>query len=381
MTAKSPPLAIYIHWPYCTRICPYCDFNVYKSKGKDINLVQAILTDLQGWRDLSGPRLINSIHFGGGTPSLLTPQEIAIIIEKVDILWGLPDHTEIALEANPNDADETKWNGYRDAGISRLSLGVQTFNDSALKTLGRDHNSQKALSALNLATLIFPSVSADIIFGWAGQTQIDLEADIEKILESGVNHISTYQLTIEPGTAFAKAEIRGQTRAVEPDVSADFFEVVMARLQQAGFNHYEVSNFAISSHKSKHNLAYWRGYDYVGVGPGAHGRLNIEGNRISTVAALIPTDYCALVSKIGVGISDRDTLTPEEWSEEFVLMGLRIDEGFSLSRYAEIRGAKLEESRYEALISEGFLSLKGDRLQATQRGRLLLNAVTDRLLI
>jgi len=381
MTGKPPPLAIYIHWPYCTRICPYCDFNVYKSKGEDIDLVQAILTDLKGWREWSGPRHLNSIHFGGGTPSLLAPEEILTIVNKIKGLWGLPNGTEIALEANPIDADERKWSGYCDAGINRLSLGVQTFNEFALKTLGRDHDSKQALSALKLASYIFPSVSADIIFGWAGQTLNDLNLDIERILESDVKHISTYQLTIEPGTAFAKAETRGQVRAVDTDVSADFFEVIMDRLQQAGFGHYEVSNFAKSGHNSSHNLAYWRGYDYVGVGPGAHGRLVVEGKRVSTIAALTPAQYCGSVSKTGMGISDKETLSAEEWSEEYVLMGLRIDEGVSLSKYAEIRGKKMERSRFAPLIEEGLLSLNDNELRATQKGRFLLNAVTDALLV
>lgn len=381
MTGKPPPLAIYIHWPYCTRICPYCDFNVYKSKGEDIDLVQAILIDLEGWREWSGPRHLSSIHFGGGTPSLLAPEEILTIVNKIKGLWGLPNGTEIALEANPIDADERKWSGYSDAGINRLSLGVQTFNELALKTLGRDHDSEQALSALKLATYIFPSVSADIIFGWAGQTLKNLNLDIERILESGVKHISTYQLTIEPGTAFAKAETRGQVRAVDTDVSADFFEVIMDRLQQAGFGHYEVSNFARMGHNSSHNLAYWRGYDYVGVGPGAHGRLVVEGKRVSTIAALTPAQYCGSVSKTGMGISDKETLSAEEWSEEYVLMGLRIDEGVSLSKYAEIRGKKMERSRFAPLIEEGLLSLNDNELRATQKGRFLLNAVTDALLV
>jgi oxygen-independent coproporphyrinogen-3 oxidase len=379
--ADCSPLAVYIHWPYCTRICPYCDFNVYKSKDGNLDLVQALLTDLQGWRDWSGPRHIHSIHFGGGTPSLLSAGKISQLINKINDLWGLPKETEIALEANPNDADEKQWSEYRDAGINRLSLGVQTFHEPALKTLGRDHNSEQAVSALNLATSIFHSVSADLIFGWAGQTAEDLDSDIERLLKCGVQHISSYQLTIEPGTAFAKAESRGQSRAVNSDKSADFFEQAMKQLKRAGFVHYEVSNFALPGHKSKHNLSYWRGYDYVGVGPGAHGRLTIKGQRISTIAALTPANYHLTVAETGIGIVDRETLTASEWSEEFVLMGLRTDEGVSLHTYKEICGRVLDEARIKALIEDGFLILKNDHLIATQKGRFLLNAVTEALLI
>jgi oxygen-independent coproporphyrinogen-3 oxidase len=379
--ADCSPLAVYIHWPYCTRICPYCDFNVYKSKDGNLDLVQALLTDLQGWRDWSGPRHIHSIHFGGGTPSLLSAGKISQLINKINDLWGLPKETEIALEANPNDADEKQWSEYRDAGINRLSLGVQTFHEPALKTLGRDHNSEQAVSALNLATSIFHSVSADLIFGWAGQTAEDLDSDIERLLKCGVQHISSYQLTIEPGTAFAKAESRGQSRAVNSDKSADFFEQAMKQLKRAGFVHYEVSNFALPGHKSKHNLSYWRGYDYVGVGPGAHGRLTIKGQRISTIAALTPANYHLTVAETGIGIADRETLTAAEWSEEFVLMGLRTDEGVSLQTYQEICGKKLDKTRIKSLIEDGFLTLENDHLIATQKGRFLLNAVTEALLI
>lgn len=379
--ADSSPLAVYIHWPYCTRICPYCDFNVYKFKGGDLDLVQAILTDLQGWRDWSGPRHIHSIHFGGGTPSLLSAGEISQLLNKINDLWGLPKETEIALEANPIDADEKQWSEYRDAGINRLSLGVQTFHDPALKTLGRDHNSEQAVSALNLATSIFHSVSADLIFGWAGQTAEDLDSDIERLLKCGAQHISSYQLTIEPGTAFAKAEFRGQSRAVDADMSADFFEQAIKQLKRVGFDHYEVSNFALPGYKSKHNLSYWRGYDYVGVGPGAHGRLTIKGQRISTIAALTPSNYHLTVTETGTGIVDRESLTAAEWSEEFVLMGLRTDEGVSLHRYKEIRGKVLDEARIKSLIEDAFLILENDHLIATQKGRFLLNSVTEALLI
>ena len=379
--AKTSPLAIYIHWPYCTRICPYCDFNVYKTKSQSFDLVQTILTDLTGWRDWSGPCHIHSIHFGGGTPSLLSSKEISKIISRIDDLWSLPEPTEIALEANPIDANEKQWNEYNAVGVNRLSLGVQTFNNAALKTLGRDHNSEQALSALNLATSVFKSVSADLIFGWVKQTAADLETDIDKLLACGVQHISTYQLTVEPGTAFAKAEARGQSRAVDSDKSADFFEQAMEQLKQAGFDHYEVSNFALPGHKSNHNLSYWRGYDYVGVGPGAHGRLTCDGKRVSTIAALTPSNYHSTVTKSGIGISDREALTAAEWSEEFVLMGLRTGEGISLSKYKEIRGESLPEERIKPLIDEGLLVLRHDQLIATQRGRFLLNAVTEALLI
>jgi len=286
-------LAIYIHWPYCARICPYCDFNVYKRR-KDDGLLPAILKDLTFWRDLSGPREISSIHFGGGTPSLMTPTQIGAVIEQVNHLWGMGD-IERALEANPHEMNAQAWHGYRAAGLTRLSLGVQSFNDVALKFLGRDHDGKTAREALNLAMEIFPSVSADLIFGWAGQTPEQLKTDLENLLAAGVPHLSTYQLTVEEGTAFAKAEERGQNRAVSADISADFYDAIRLRLGVAGFDHYEVSNFAKPSHRSQHNLAYWRGTDYVGVGPGAHGRITRGGKRAATIAHLAPRTYAQSV--------------------------------------------------------------------------------------
>jgi len=307
--AKTP-LAIYIHWPYCARICPYCDFNVYKQK-TDAGLVGAMCADLKGWRAWSGPREIISVHFGGGTPSLMTGDDIDTILKRIDQLWGLPEGAEIGLEANPNNAATAKLDAYKAAGINRLSLGVQSFHDGALKQLGRDHDGAAARRAVEAAVERFSSVSADLIFGWRGQTELLLAADLEMLLGLNVSHISTYQLTIEAGTAFAKAEDRGDVQAVDDDQSADFYERVCERLGAAGFEHYEISNFAKAGHGSQHNLAYWRGYDYVGVGPGAH---------------------AAQVATTGLGIESKEALSPAACFDEYVLMGLRISEGLDLDK-------------------------------------------------
>lgn len=256
--AKPDPLAVYVHWPYCARICPYCDFNVYKQR-EDDGLLQSICDDAAGWREMSGPREVSSIHFGGGTPSLMSPDDVGAVIVAIAKHWTLLPEAEIAIEANPQDMDKARWEGYRKAGINRLSLGVQSFNDKALSLLGRDHDGAKGCAALALATAIFPSVSLDVIFGWAGQSEVLLQEDLDIAIGSGTQHISAYQLTIEEGTAFAKAEERGQSRAVEADASAGFYEGVRERLIGAGFEHYEVSNFAKPAHRSRHNLAYWQG--------------------------------------------------------------------------------------------------------------------------
>lgn len=379
MAEASEPLAVYIHWPYCARICPYCDFNVYKRK-EDTVLLPAILRDLEHWRDLTGPRTITSIHFGGGTPSLMTPHQVGAVINKIAELWTFYA-PEIALEANPHEMNETDWRGYRAAGLTRMSLGIQSFHDPALKFLGRDHDGATAQAALDLALDVFPSVSADLIFGWVGQSATMLSDDLHRVLAAGTQHISTYQLTIEDGTAFAKAETRGQTRAVDTDLSADLYDLVRDTLIGAGFDHYEVSNFAKASHRSKHNLAYWQGLDYVGVGPGAHGRFTRNTTRSATIAHLRPGAYSRAVTETGVGIDSRETLSPSEWASEYLLMGLRIEDGISLSRYREISGQDLNQTELNALIGDGLLNREGDQLRATTQGRVLLNAVTERLLL
>ena len=373
-------LAVYIHWPYCARICPYCDFNVYKQRD-DAGLTPSILSDLKGWRDWSGPRQVSSIHFGGGTPSLMTAKDIEAVISQVSTLWGLSDSCEIAIEANPHDADEAKWNGYRAAGINRLSLGVQSFHDPALKLLGRDHDGAEAKRALGMATAIFPSISLDIIYGWMGQTEALLNSDLDIALSSGAQHISAYQLTIEEGTAFARAEARGDIKAVDADKSADFYDLVRERLIAKGFDHYEVSNFAKPNHRSKHNLAYWQSRDYVGVGPGAHGRLTVEGTRYATIAAMRPEAYQDMVAETGLGLTEKEALSPTAWAEEYLLMGLRIEMGISLARYEEISGKGLSENIINELATDGLLECKGDSLKATAQGRLLLNSVTEKLLL
>jgi len=372
-------LAVYIHWPYCARICPYCDFNVYKRREDNV-LLPAILSDLQYWRNMSGPREISSIHFGGGTPSLMTPVQVGAVIETVGELWGTGD-IEIALEANPHEMNAENWRAYATAGLNRLSLGVQSFDDEALKFLGRDHDGDTARSALNLAMKLFPSVSADLIFGWAGQSEVDLAADISTLLAAEIPHISTYQLTIEDGTAFAKAEGRGQRRTVSDNLSASFYDLVRQALGEAGFQHYEVSNFAKPGHRSRHNLAYWQGLDYVGVGPGAHGRITLAGKRHATITHLSPKTYTQMVETSGTGIESREPLLASDAAAEYVLMGLRIDDGISLSRFEKISGQELDPAELRYLIKDGFVQRNGDKICATAQGRLVLNTVTERLLL
>lgn len=375
-------IGLYIHWPYCARICPYCDFNIYKNKADmEADLVGAVLDDMEYWRRLSGPRFLVSIHFGGGTPSLLAAENIQKLIEKAKKIWSPADDLEIGLEANPKDINVHSLSAWQSSGIERLSIGVQSFNNDALKFLGRDHDGATAKRALELAVKIMPRVSADLIFGWAGGRHQILQADLQTVLACAVSHISTYQLTIEQKTAFGQAEKRGVHKAVDSDASADLFEQAIATLTKSGFDQYEVSNFAkCTTAQSRHNLLYWHGEDYVGIGPGAHGRLTLDGARTATIAALKPKNYIAGVAQHGHGIAEREALKPHAWAEEYVLMGMRVTEGISLSRYKQISGQTLIPAIITQYEKTGLLTIEGDRLSATPKGRLVLDTLCHELL-
>lgn len=374
--AKAPPLSVYIHWPYCSRICPYCDFNIYKG-AENASLVDAIINDLASWRKKTGPRTINSIHFGGGTPSLMRSADVGAIVDTVNELWGLPRGTEIGLEANPSDFNQNKWSGYGEVGINRLSLGVQSFDDSALKFLGRNHDGETAKFVTEQALKIFANVSIDLIYGLYGQ---DADEDKRLATELGVRHISTYQLTIEEGTAFHRAEQRGQKKAVDNDESANAFDLLKSHLQSCGFERYEISNWAVPGFESRHNLAYWLGFDYVGVGPGAHGRLTAGTQYLATIAHMQPDSYIKSVDENETGLDQVEILSKEEKAAEYVMMGLRISKGISKSRYQSISGQVLPESRVKPLLDEGFLQTENDQLYVTEKGRDVLDHITGQLL-
>ena len=375
-------IGVYIHWPFCTRLCPYCDFNIYKDKPEMADaLTAAILRDLETWRDASGPRSLASIHFGGGTPSLMKPDHMRDLIDKVQSLWTPEDNLEIALEANPGDISEGTLKAWFNVGVERLSIGVQSFDDGPLAFLGRNHDAQSGRIALKLAIDIMPRVSADLIYGWVGQTKAHWHAELETAIGFTPGHISTYQLTIEEKTAFAQAENRGSARAVGEEMSADLFDLTGAVLGKAGYDRYEVSNFAKSEpDQSRHNKLYWQGADYVGVGPGAHGRLTDKGGRIATISALKPIEYIAQGASINSQLTSRESMSKQAHAEEYVLMGLRIREGISLKRYACLAGKNMPEDVITVLVDSGLLLREDDRLMATDQGRLLLDTISHQLL-
>ena len=376
------PLAVYIHWPFCARICPYCDFNVYKSKGEaGDDLVAAIAADLKYWRSVTGPRALTSIHFGGGTPSLMTPAQIDTLITACQDLWSAAPDIEIGLEANPDDANADIWRGYKAAGLNRLSVGIQSFDDEVLKFLGRNHDGASARGALKLACEIFENVSADLIFGHTGQRGAAWEADIDAALAFPITHLSAYQLTIEERTAFGRAAQRGKALDVDEDMSAALYELTTQKMSAAGFTHYEISNYARPNntrpdHRSAHNMAYWTGFDYVGVGPGAHGRVTTDKGRLATIAQMSPSAYIKAVYETGRAVDEAEPLSADESAEEYVMMGLRIHEGLDLNHRA-LSGRTLIS---QGLEDEGWLVREGHRLKATEKGRLVLNEITRRLL-
>jgi oxygen-independent coproporphyrinogen-3 oxidase len=376
----APPIAVYVHWPYCARICPYCDFNVVRDRrqAEQGALAQAIIGDLQGQAALLGPRELVSIFFGGGTPSLMASEWVAAIVETARGLWPGPA-PEISLEANPTDAEAGRFAGFAGAGVSRLSLGVQALDDEALRFLGRNHDAAEARRALALARNAFPRLSLDLIYARPGQTPAAWGAELQAAVGLGAEHISPYQLTIEAGTAFHRAVGRGVLSPPDEDLAAALYETTQSVLTDAGFDAYEVSNHARgAAARSRHNLAYWRGEDYLGVGPGAHGRLGLEGGRAATYAAPKVADYIAAVNRTGLGLATREALSPREAAIERLLLGLRIDAGVGWSEVAAL-GLSETAERVRDLVDQGLARADASGLAATRSGRAVLDSLVAAL--
>lgn len=379
---SGPALGVYVHWPYCARICPYCDFNVFRDRGRraeQIALKDAILADLAAQRALTGPRDLVSVFLGGGTPSLMDPDWAGEILETARRLWTPAADLEVTLEANPTDAEAARYAGFASAGVNRLSLGVQALDDDSLKRLGRDHGADEARRAAATAAAAFPRLSIDLIYARPSQTPEAWTAELAQAIALGAEHISPYQLTIEAGTAYDRAVRRGTLVPPHEDLAAALFETTQAVLEGHGFHAYEVSNHARGpAARSRHNLVYWRGLDYVGAGPGAHGRLTLDGVRHATEAAARPADYIARVAATGLGFITDARLSPLDAAEERLLSGLRIDEGVP---FAELTALGLSPSHPEVvhLTDLGLIAEDPLRLRATPKGRLILDHVTGRL--
>lgn len=380
MADDAPKLGVYVHWPFCARICPYCDFNVYKHRGVDsARWTAALIRDLEHWAARTRGRRLTSLYFGGGTPSLMPVAVLEGVIEACDRIWGFAEAPEITLESNPTDAERDLFAAFNGAGINRLSLGVQSFDDEALAFLGRNHDGVSARRGVDLALNIFGNVTFDLIYALPGQSALGWREELAAALAIGAPHLSLYQLTIEPGTAFDKAVERGRWRPPDENLAADLFDIAQEMTAAAGLPAYEISNHARPGAESKHNLLYWRYADYVGVGPGAHGRLSLVGERIATETPLRPEDYLSLVETSGCGANLEVSLDAEAQLVEKTTMGLRLAEGVALSPADQTAlGRRILQA--EALAAEGYLRLDGRTLKATPDGRRLLNAVLSRLL-
>jgi oxygen-independent coproporphyrinogen-3 oxidase len=381
LTDPGDAVAVYVHWPYCARICPYCDFNVVKDRGwreEQAVLVEAILCDLSAQGALLGERPLASIFFGGGTPSLMRAEDVARVIGRARSLFPGGD-VEITLEANPTDAEAAHFAALRAAGVNRLSLGVQSLDDADLAFLGRNHSAAEARRAIAVAAGIFDRLSIDLIYALPGQTVAAWSAAIEEALALGFEHVSPYQLTIAQGTAFARAAERGALVPPDEDTAADLYEATQSRLEGAGFEAYEVSNHARGvAARSAHNLHVWRGGDYVGVGPGAHGRLTLDGARTATVAHRRIGPYVEGVAA-GSPWSERETLAPRAAAEERILLGLRTVEGAAAAEFAAL-GLSLDAEPVSGLIADDFLVVKEGRVAAMLKGRPVLDALLKALL-
>ncbi|MFL6753028.1 MAG: radical SAM family heme chaperone HemW [Sphingomicrobium sp.] len=371
MTAE--PLALYAHWPFCVSKCPYCDFNSHVRASIDQDAWrEALLADLAHEARQLPARQLTSIFFGGGTPSLMEPATVASIIEAATAHWAAADAIEITLEANPNSVEASRFADLAAAGVNRLSLGLQSFDERALAFLGRAHSAREGWAALETAQKHFPRVSFDLIYALPGDTETGWSATLAQALSLGTTHLSLYQLTIEPGTRFAALHAAGKLKTLDPDRAAALFELTQDMTAAAGMPAYEISNHARRGRESRHNLTYWRYGDYAGVGPGAHGRR--LGMR--TVRHRKPENFCSAVRRNGHGIAEEALLTAGEAADEALVMGLRLREGVDVEAIAERFGARVVEwPRVERLVRSGHLRRAGTRIALTAKGRLLLDHI------
>jgi oxygen-independent coproporphyrinogen-3 oxidase len=371
---------VYVHWPFCLAKCPYCDFNSHVRRTVDPGRWRrALLGEIGSAASDVPDRRVDSIFFGGGTPSLMAPDLVAAVIEAVAARWTLADDVEITLEANPTSVEAGRFQGFRDAGVNRISMGLQALDDDDLRRLGRTHTVAEAVAAFEIARAIFPRVSFDLIYARQHQTLEGWRSELRSALGLAVDHLSLYQLTIEEGTRFGDLARRGRLRGLpEPDLAGSMYLETQEICEAAGLSAYEVSNHARPGAESRHNLVYWRYGDYAGIGPGAHGRLTRDGGRWATESERSPEGWLRRVEE-GTGIVRREAVSTGEQALEMLLMGLRLREGVSLDRCEGLGGAPLNPGAIRELADLGMVSVRDGRIAATDRGRAVLNAVIERL--
>ncbi len=372
---------LYVHWPYCARICPYCDFNVYSARERDTGaLLAAMLQDLDGHaRLLEEHPALDSIFFGGGTPSLMRPDQVGAIVQRAEDLFGLKA-AEITLEANPNDLLTADLAGWRAAGVNRLSIGVQSLDDAALDFLGRDHSAAQATHAVELGLSKFPSVSVDLIYARPNQSLEAWRRELQAAIALGAQHLALYELTIAPKTAFGHAAARGRLEPMPDDAQADLYAATQDVAGASGFPAYEISNHAAEDvFRSRHNMVYWRSGDWIGVGPGAHGRLTRSASRFATRAILKPDQYITQVAKTGTGWDQLDPLNTIDVAREVLAMGLRVADGVELARVEGLAASPVDANVLETLSASGLITIAASRLALSADGRLLADRIAAEL--
>ena len=379
MSAAEPtPFGVYIHWPFCLSKCPYCDFNshVRHVAIDETRYVAGFAAEIAATAARAPGRTVSTIFFGGGTPSLMQPQTVAAILDAVARHWRLAPDVEITLEANPSSVEATRFRGYRAAGVNRVSLGVQSLDDAVLKQLGRLHTVREALDAVAVARGIFERYSFDLIYARPGQTVAAWRAELSRAIAEAAEHLSLYQLTIEPETPFAALHAGGKLVLPDDDLGRDLYDLTLDDCASAGLPAYEVSNHARPGAECRHNLVYWRYGEYAGIGPGAHGRLVVDGARRATATEKRPEAWLMRVEALGHGVTTDDVLSRDEQADEFLLMGLRLTEGIDPGRYAALAGRPLDTQRIASLVGHGFVETTPEgRLRVTRSGFPVLDAV------
>jgi putative oxygen-independent coproporphyrinogen III oxidase len=378
----APPFdagfGVYVHWPFCASKCPYCDFNshVRQAPVDETRYVRAFSREIAWQARLAPRRTVSSIFLGGGTPSLMQPATVGAILDAIGACWPLSPDVEVTLEANPTSVEAARLRGYRAAGVNRVSLGVQAMNDRDLRALGRLHSAQEAMQAVATAASIFERISFDLIYARPGQTPAEWAAELEGAIAHAAEHLSLYQLTIEPGTMFERLRDAGKLATPDPDQGRVLFDVTGDICARHGLPAYEISNHARPGAECRHNLVYWRYGEYAGVGPGAHGRLVTRAGRLAIATERSPEGWLERVEQHGHGAVETQALSPEAQGDEFLLMGLRLTEGIEQTRYADLSGRTLDPLRIAALESSDLIAVDPDgRLRVTAEGFPVLDAI------
>lgn len=372
---------LYVHWPFCASKCPYCDFNSHvRDRIDEARFREAFVTEIAHWAALTRGRTVSSIFFGGGTPSLMQADTVGAVIEAIGAQWTIAREAEITLEANPSSVEAERFAGYRAAGVNRVSLGVQSFDDVQLRTLGRLHSADEARRAIAVAASTFERFTFDLIYARPGQTPEAWRQELAAALALGSSHLSLYQLTIEPETPFAELHKRGRIVLPDADAAHTLYAMTQEMTAAAGLPAYEISNHARPGEESQHNLLYWRYGEYVGIGPGAHGRVIAAGTRTATSTERNPERWAEIVEATGCGAIEHTSLDDAAQVNEALLMGLRLSEGLDLQRLADLGGLMPSSARIDDLVALGLVERIGNhRLRAAPEGRFVLNELVRQL--